>query len=504
MNLHVGTVGTVDGAAEPATRLSEDAIRWATTRNISRATLERLGVASGTAFFPDLERKAPALFFRYRDGWKARAFPHKGFVANKGFKPSFWNQDAILASNPEAVFITEGELDACALVEAGIEAAQVLSVPNGAVERTEENDRPRGYRYVEDALEAGLHRTKKFVWCGDNDPAGLSLRADMVRLIGAARFQFVEWPEGCKDANDMLRSDGAQALRELVTEGALPWPVEGLYRLNELPEPVPLSLWNPGFPEWESKVMLAPRTLSVVTGHPGHGKTQLWTEIWHNVVKAHDLVACVASFETRPKPHMRRTLRTLHSGVLEYQMDDQQRRAADDWIGEHYLFLQHPDQRPSLEWFLDTAEVAVVRHGARIVQIDPWNRLEAARGKDESETDYIGRCLRTLHGFANDLNCHVQIVAHPSKMGQERRTQPPHLEDISGSKNWDNMPDQGFAVHRPKVFEAGSRQTGAELYCRKARFEELGHPCKLLLNFDLAKGRYVSTDYEVGYGGGRA
>ena len=153
---------------------------------------------------------------------------------------------------------------------------------------------------------------------------------------------------------------------------------------------------------------------------------------------------------------MRRTLRTLHSGVLEYQMDDQQRRAADDWIGEHYLFLQHPDQRPSLEWFLDTAEVAVVRHGARIVQIDPWNRLEAARGKDESETDYIGRCLRTLHGFANDLNCHVQIVAHPSKMGQERRTQPPLLEDISGSKNWDNMPDQGFAVHRPKVFDAGS------------------------------------------------
>ena len=229
------------------------------------------------------QRKAPALFFRYRRRLEGARFPDKGFVANKGFKPSFWNQDAVLASNPEAVFITEGELDACALVEAGIAADQVLSVPNGAVERTEENDRPRGYHYVEEALEAGLSRTRKFVWCGDNDPAGLSLRADMVRLIGAARFQFVEWPEGCKDANDMLRSDGAQALRELVTEGALPWPVEGLYRLNELPEPAPLSLWNPGFPEWESKMMLAPRTLSVVTGHPGHGKTQLWTQIWHNV-----------------------------------------------------------------------------------------------------------------------------------------------------------------------------------------------------------------------------
>jgi hypothetical protein len=59
MNLHVGTFGTVDGAAEPATRLSEEAaVRWGATRNISRATLERLGVASRTAFFPDLERKA--------------------------------------------------------------------------------------------------------------------------------------------------------------------------------------------------------------------------------------------------------------------------------------------------------------------------------------------------------------------------------------------------------------------------------------------------------------
>ena len=38
-----------------------------------------------------------------------------------------------------------------------------------------------------------------------------------------------------------------------------------------------MVLWKPGFPEWERKIMLAPRTLSVVTGHPGHGKIVLWT-----------------------------------------------------------------------------------------------------------------------------------------------------------------------------------------------------------------------------------
>jgi twinkle protein len=37
------------------------------------------------------------------------------------------------------------------------------------------------------------------------------------------------------------------------------------------------------------------------------------------------------------------------------------------------------------------------------------------------------------------------------------------------------------------------------LYHRKARFEELGHPCKLKLDFKLSEGRYISADYVTGY-----
>jgi twinkle protein len=80
-------------------------------------------------------------------------------------------------------------------------------------------------------------------------------------------------------------------------------------------------------------------------------------------------------------------------------------------------------------------------------------------------------------------------------MEGKRRGEPPSLEDISGSKNWENMVDQGFVVHRPEIFDGGQRKTDAALYHRKARFEELGYPCKLNLDYHLAKGRYVSTDY---------
>jgi twinkle protein len=386
-------------------------------------------------------------------------------------------------------------------VEAGIPPDRVLSVPNGAKQRpADEPVEQRGYDYVKEALRAGLSRVKRFVWCGDADDAGHALRADMVRLLGAARFYFVDWPEGAKDANEFLISDGGDALRELVCDGALAWPVSGLYRLNEIPEPPALTVWHPGFSEWESKVLLAPRTLSVVTGHPGHGKTFLWQQIWFQVAKTYGVAPCIASFETRAKPHIRRQLRTLLTGKLERDMDDDERNRADAWIDDRYLFLAHSENRPTLDWFLDMAEIAVVRHGARIIQLDPWNRLEASRGRDESETEHIGRCLRSLHQFANDMNCHIQIIAHPAKMDSARRDKAPMLEDISGSKNWDNMVDQGFVVHRPEIFDGTNRKTEAVLYQRKARFEELGYPCKLNLNFDLNAGRYRSTDYAVGYG----
>jgi twinkle protein len=492
------TAGTAAGpAASP--RISTGAAVWAKARGLSAETLARLPVASGTTFFPDANQKLEAMFFRYPDGWKARSLTGKHFVSAKGFKIAFWNIEAVLSANPAQVYIVEGECDACALVEAGISPDSVLSVPNGAKQQAAENpSEQRGYDYVRDALRDGLNRAKKIIWCGDSDAAGLALRQDMARIFGAARFNFVDWPDGIKDANEMLLKDGGDALRELVTLGALQWPVAGIYRLYELPEPAPLTLWYPGFPEWEKKLLLAPRTLSVVTGHPGMGKTVLWQQIWFQVVKAYNLVACMASFETRAKPHIRRQLRTLLTGRLERDMDDEQRDKADTWINDRYLFLVHPEQRPTLEWFLDMAEIAVVRHGARIIQLDPWNRLEAARARDETETDYIGRCLRSIHAFAHDLNCHVQILAHPAKMDSARRGQAPTLEDLAGSKNWENMVDQGFVVHRPEIFDGANRKTEAVLYHRKARFEELGYPCKLQLDYSLETGCYRSVDYQTG------
>ncbi|MBX3546883.1 DnaB-like helicase C-terminal domain-containing protein [Chelatococcus sp.] len=499
--------GTANSQVAPERELSQAAIGFALDkRGISQKTLDLLGAVSGTAFFPTLNAKSEAIFFPTRESgdvvnWKAVAFPSKAFIGMKGGKLQFFNLDAVLKAAPEEIYITEGEFDACALVEAGIPPDRVLSVPNGAREdkaAEDDSDLPKGYDYAVEALEKGLNRVKRVVWCGDMDGPGRALRHQMAKIFGAARFHFVDWPEGSKDANDFLRSDGPDAVLDLVVNGALEWPVSGLFRMSELPEPPPLTLWHPGFSEWGNKIRLAPGTMSVVTGHPGHGKTAMWTQIWFQVVNMYGLVACIASFETRPKPHVRRTLRTLKSGKLEKDMSDDEKARADKWIEERYLWLQHEDQKPNLKWLLDKAEVAVVRHGARILQIDPWNRLEGGRGRDETETEYIGRCLTEMYVFAQQMNCHVQVMAHPAKLDGPRKGKPPELEDISGSKHWDNRIDQGFVVHRPKMFnEDGERSFESELYHKKSRFEELGFPTRLKMRFEPHKGRFLSADYEA-------
>lgn len=456
------------------------------SRKISRETLELLRVGSGTAYFPELQKQMPALFFPYENGWKARAIPKKAFACQAGTKINFWGLDDVLEGDDlSRIYIVEGEMDRCALVEAGIFPKHVIAAPGASGNKNTELE------YVKEALAAGLSKCACFVICTDSDQAGLELRQALAQVLGPARCEYVDWPEGSKDANDHLKSDGPLAVRELVEDGSRPWPTYGLYLMSKIPKPVELARWRPGFEEWGDRLFLSPGTMSVATGQPGHGKTLIWAQIWFNVVKTYDLVACVATFETRPRPHYQRMLRQFYGMSKISNLDLDVIRAADNWIDEHYVFMQHPEQRPTLDWLLGQAEIAVTRHKAKVIQIDPFNRLEGQKEAKESETDYIAKCLRACYTFAVDMQVHMQIIAHPAKSDPRSRGYMPALEDIAGSKHWENMVDQGFTMWRPRTYDdAGNRQTYAELHHLKARFDDLGYPSKFGLDFDMDQGRF--------------
>lgn len=476
-----GTAGTVGGrAVSPAARA------FLANRGWSERILDVLPVRFGT------DRGRECVFFgQYVNGeakgYKARPLDAKEFWQKPGTPQRLWNLDAL---EGDAVWLTEGEPDACSLVEAGISHKNVVSIFGGAKGEEDTN-----LKQAQEALEQ-LQGMKRITLVHDADAPGLALRKCLAKVLGAARVRYIDWPEGTKDANDYLRSDGPEALRSLVTDGSRPWPVEGLFRLSDLPEPPPLELWDAGFPEWEGGVKLAPTKLSVVTGHGGHGKTRMMAQIWQQVADAHGVRIAVCTMETLAKPGYRRYLREAKLGKDQFACNESELRWADQWIEDHYRFIQHPERKPSLQWLLDVAEVAVVREGCRAIVVDPWNKLERARSDRQSETDYISEVLDELMVFATDLDCHVQIIAHPAKAGFEARKRPPVLEDIHGSKAWDTKPDQGFCVWRKELFDGRERKTDCDFIVLKSRFEELGYSRAFHMKLDLHGGRYVSTDYE--------
>jgi twinkle protein len=448
---------------------------------------------------PDLGR-TETLALPYCRGAKAvnvkyRALAQKGFKMREGGELRFWNLDAVLAGDRKTVYIFEGEMDGLAAFEAGIGRDKILSVPNGAPKEASddpvEQDR---YRYVIAGLDEGLGAVERFVIATDNDGPGRALRQDLVNILGAARCHFIDWPDHTKDANDLLVKGGPGELLDYLEGEAKEWPVDGLYKLSEIPEPPPLLTWDAGFPEWERKLRFAPSTLCVLTGHPGQGKTTIAAQIVFDICKRYGLKAAIASFETNAKPHHRRNIRRFMFG--KWDVTDEECAMADRWNDEHLLWISHPQRRPTFRWFMDLAEVAVIRHGVRIIVLDPWNKVESDRPAEVRETDWIRDRLNDLLDFARNFGVLVLVLCHPAKGDYRTRDRRPELEDIAGSKHWDNIPDQGLAIFRPKVFDKGQRKTEAQLFQLKARFEELGHECRLDINYDLSSGRFRSVDYD--------
>ena len=156
-----------------------------------------------------------------------------------------------------------------------------------------------------------------------------------------------------------------------IEEDAREWPVTGLYGLHDIPEPTPMEIWETGFLGWKNKLAFASKTVSVVTGHPGHGKTTLMMQLWYQICRDYRINAVVASFETSAKPHHRRNIRSFMYGRREVDLTDDERAHADQWNAEHFRWIVHPNSRPSPKGVLDMAEGAVVRHNDRRPIIAP-------------------------------------------------------------------------------------------------------------------------------------
>jgi len=501
----------------------EEARLWLRGRGISDRTIERnritfqRGKQAGTHV---------VCFWYFVDGRpvnvKYRTTDKRMFQEPDGMRVLYKIDDV---RDQSWCIICEGEIDALSFEEAGF--CNAVSVPDGAPSPSAKSFGTKfefldGWYYIFAPMD-------RIYIAVDSDVAGAVLREELVRRLGWERCYIVEYPDGCKDANDVLCRYGVDVLRKCV-ESARRFPVDGA-----VPARVAFAdldmLYERDFPasprvemgELDDYIRFLPGMLTVITGVPSSGKST-WLDqlLLHLYLYSTDVVMRHAVFTPENKDLAIHQMRLVeqYTGMpflprYRQRYYDAERgcpsdpdkyltpevlRLAKEIIDDAFCYIHSPKDTLTIDDVLRAAEYWVEERGVRTLTIDPWNKIEHSYGIDE-HLRYISRILNRLIAFAIDKKVHIFLVAHPRKMGAydtfedgRRLYQRPSLYDISGSADFFNMADNGIIVHRT-VLDSGEPVT--EVIIDKVRHKFMGRPGVVRYRFDAECQRfypYVGAD----------
>lgn len=496
-NIHIEEVGTRKVIQKPVPRLeklSAETIDWFEQhRKISNNTLLRFGVTESMEWMPKAQCVVKTICFNYfKDeqlvNIKYRA-KGKDFMLAKDAELIFYNIDSI--KDEETVFITEGEIDAMSLYEAGI--YNVVSVPNGAavkgVTRLE---------YLDNCWQSFVNK-KKIVLMVDNDTAGIKLRDELARRLGFNKCWIVKYYDGCKDANDVLVKHGVAALTSIVDQ-IKPYPLEGEITMDDMYTTV-VDFYENGYPEgsashvshpFDELLTFYPGQLTIITGIPGSGKSEFVDWLMTSLSKHHGWDWGICSFECDPPFHVTKLIEKFTNKSFAFRKDISQRVNQDEFeeaiiqVDKYFHFMNLSLVDISIEGLIAKAEEFVLRYGIKGFLFDPWNCIEP-KSEGEDNTSIILQRLNKLIAFLDKYKVHGFLVAHPTKLRKDVNTKKyeiPNLYSISGSAHFFNRTHNGMSIYRD--FETNQ----VDVYVQKVKWSWLGKIGFTSFEFDTFTRRY--------------
>lgn len=271
--------------------------------------------------------------------------------------------------------------------------------------------------------------------------------------------------------HEQIRSE----VRELWDSGGLPkgspvgWPsVDQLYTV--------------GLGQW-----------TLITGTPGSGKSEWLDAAMVNMAKREPWMFVIYSPENWP-------LALHHSKIIEKyvgkpfnpgptpRLEADELEEAEDWMKGKFLFAKPP--RNDIVSILNEANEYTNFQSRKLgIVIDPWNQLEHYRPNGWSETEYVSHTLSEVINWVRERNCHLWLVAHPSKMQKNKdgKLPIPTPHDVSGSAHFWNKADNCVTVWRD---QADYSNQDVQIHVQKIRFKHIGRIGVTTLKYDRITGRY--------------
>jgi len=472
--------------------MPEEAIKFFEDRGILKETLLKNDIqyAEGI-YFPQVKKKMSAICFPYKRknetlNVKYRSW-EKHFRQEKDCEKIFFGLDGIDMKDTTLI-ITEGEMDMLSFKEIGYPFA--VSVPDGAPAPGTKNFHSK-FEYLENCKSEIAHITD-IILAVDNDPAGKTLEYELARRLGFGNCFRVTYPEGCKDANEVLVKHGADGLKRLIGS-AKPFPVVGATRASDLHSEL-AKLYHEGFATvyetgWDTVdeyYKVRPGEMTILTGYTGHGKSEFLDALLVNLAQEHNWCFGVCSLENLPyERHIVKLVQKFSGKPFFPDNNERMTKAelaqAESFVDNHFHFIN--PQEVNIDSILEIASALIYRYGIKGLVIDPYNELDHNRQVGITETEYVSQFLSKVRRFARQKDIAVWVVAHPTKPNKDHKISAPDAYDISGSANWANKADNALSVFRIKGNEV-------QIHIKKIRFKEVGKIGVVDLKYENKSGRY--------------
>ncbi len=408
---------------------------------------------------------------------KYRGIKEKVFQMESGAQLCLYNGDCLKTAK-EYVIITEGEFDALSWMAAGF--AYAVSVPNGAAKNTS---------YL-DVHIGDFEKVEKVYISGDQDPIGYDLALTLADRLGREKCLQVRLPVGIKDANKCFEDYGLEQGKAILKDAfanAQPFPIEGVesvfdnldeaysYLVNGYPETLSI-----GIPGLEELITLFPSEVTIFTGAPGSGKSNLVDAIMVHMLNRHGMRLAVVSAEKSVPLHITGLVK---KHVKTSVVNPQEAGESLEKLNDH-LFYITGDGLYKIDDVLTKTERLVKSRGIKALIIDNLSCID--QSGFSSISDGAASLMAKVKGIAKKYRLVVFLVAHPRKLqeGGDGFFQLPNGYDILGSSHYYNLTDNIVAI--------GLRDGTVEVATRKVKNMEFVAPCGKLgtqtLMFDRTTG----------------
>ncbi len=353
----------------------------------------------------------------------------------------------------DVLIITEGEIDAMSVSEV-CPNTPVVSLTMGSKSAVKEIKHNLTF----------IERFKRVVLMFDNDKAGSEAFDDVKVLIQPRKLHVVTFPQGCKDANDILVKLSSKDLirtvqnpkryspQDIVRVRDMAQRLRDRYRNNE----TGLGYELP-FPQLNEAIKgIRKKELIVLTSASGDGKTTTIHEIGYHLAFTHGLRLGIVALEESTEETIDRYIGiTLNKNVYS----NPRCVSEEDYMSAHSQ-ISIGDRLVLLEGFgsLDNKHLLErIRYLAVSEECDfiIFDHISIVVGGQESDNkvDLIDKLMHDLRSLVEQTGVGVIAICHINRAGSKvvGEARMPKKTDLRGSSAIEQLSDTILGTYKTKA-----------------------------------------------------